>query len=444
MISQSVGAPSSTPCTVSHGGTNRRGFLKLGAAGLLGLSLPEVLRAEAGRAGSRRTKADGVILVWLGGGPATIDMWDLKPDAPEEYRGEFKPIATKAPGVKVCEHLPKTAEVMGRCALLRSLQHSITDHGAAAAHIATGHPPSAALKHPALGAIAAKLLPAETGIPPYISLDGAAGFPGSAGFLGTACEAFSASTGGRGTAVQAEGIALPDGFTAEQLANRDRLRAEFDTKFRSLDEADLPAGLDRFQQQAVDILRSDRVRKAFDVSAEKAVVRDRYGVSPLGRCALTGRRLIEAGARFVTVGLGGWDTHGGNFRTLRQRLLPELDRVLNALLTDLHERGLLGRTVVYCAGEFGRTPRINGDAGRDHWSRSMAVFLAGGGLKAGCVHGSTDANGLAPEADPCSPADVSATVLSLLGIEPTREVHTLTGRPVALFREGKVIDALIG
>jgi hypothetical protein len=415
----------------------RRGFLKVGSAGLLGLTLPDVLRAEAG---GREPRATGAILVWLGGGPATIDMWDLKPDAPEEIRGEFKPIDTKAPGVRVCEHLPKIAGLMDRCALVRSLHHSIIDHGAGAAYMATGHPPAAALQHPALGAVAAKLLPAENGVPPYITLDRAAGFPGGAGFLGAPCNPFEAQVG----AARVEGIALPAGFTPDQLAARDQLRGTFDTRFRSLDEADLPAGLDRFQQQAVDILRSDRVRKAFDTSAEPAAVRESYGTTPFGRCALTARRLVEAGARFVTVGLPGWDTHGGNFRTLSQQLLPQLDRVLAALVGDLHARGLLDRTVVYCAGEFGRTPRVNGNAGRDHWARSMAVFLAGGGVKGGSVYGSTDANGTAPEANPCSPADVSATVMSLLGIEPTHEVLTPSGRPVGVFREGKVLDPLRG
>ncbi|HJZ55379.1 MAG TPA: DUF1501 domain-containing protein [Gemmataceae bacterium] len=422
---------------------HRRVFLKVGTAGLVGLNLADVLRAEARAADGRRAKATGVILVWLGGGPATIDMWDLKPDAPEEIRGEFKPIDTKASGVRICEHLPRVAEVMDRCALVRSLNHSITAHGPGAEYMATGHPPSAALQYPSLGALAAKLMPAEGGVPPYVALNGSAGFPGRAGFLGAAYGPFAVSTGDRGSP-KVEGVALPDGFTPEQLTDRDQLRGAFDTRFRSLDEADLPAGLDRFQQQAVDILRSDRVRMAFDVSKEKDAVREAYGRSPFGQSTLTARRLVEAGARFVTVGLNGWDTHGGNFRTLRQQLLPELDRVLGALVGDLRDRGLLDTTLVYGAGEFGRTPRVNGNAGRDHWPRSMAVFLAGGGVKGGTVYGRTDAHGIAPDADPCSPADVSATVMHLLGIEPGREVRTATGRPLPVFRDGKVLDPLVG
>jgi Protein of unknown function (DUF1501) len=420
---------------------NRRGFLGVGAAGLFGFSLPDLLRVEARSSGISRAKAGGAILVWLGGGPATIDMWDLKPEAPEEIRGEFKSIATKAPGVRICEHLPRIASVMDRCALVRSLHHSIIDHAAGSAYIASGHPPSAALRHPSLGAVAAKLLP-EGGVPPYFNLDGAAGFPGEAGFLGSPYNPFKAGVGGPGAA-RTEGISLPHGFTAEHLVDRDRLRAAFDTRFQTADEADLPAGLDRFQKQAVEILRSDRVRQAFDVSVEKEAVRESYGKTPFAVCALTARRLIEAGARFVTIGLGGWDTHRRSFGALRQQLLPELDRVLAALVTDLHDRALLDKTVVYCAGEFGRTPRVNADAGRDHWARSMAVFLAGGGVKGSGAYGSTDTQGMSPDENPCSPADVSATVLHLLGIEPTQEIHTPSGRPVATFRDGKVLDALV-
>lgn len=421
---------------------SRRSFLRVGSAGLAGLTLPAALRAEADA--PRSAKAKAVILVWLNGGPATIDMWDLKPDAPEEIRGEFKPIATKADGVRICEHLPKTAAVMDRAVLVRSLAHSITAHDQGAVYLATGHPPTPATQYPSLGALASRLLPAAGGLPGYVAFDNGAGFPGGPGYLGPAFGPFAVEGAGRGGGPRVDGVALPAGFTAGQLADRDALRADLDGKFKSLDEADLPAGLDRFQQQAVDILRSDRVRKAFDVGSETAEVREKYGAGGFGANALAARRLVEAGARFVTVGLGGWDTHAGNFRTLSQQLLPQLDRVLAALVTDLSDRGLLDSTVVYCAGEFGRTPRVNGGAGRDHWARSMAVFLAGGGVKGGTVYGETDPRGEGPAADGCSPADVSATLFHLLGFAPGHEVRTATGRPMALFRDGKVLEALVG
>jgi hypothetical protein len=427
------------------GGFWRRDFLKVGCAGLLGLNLVDVLRQEARAGGGKSPKARGVILLWLGGGPATIDTWDLKPEAPESVRGEFRPIATKAAGVRICEHLPKTAAVMDRCLLVRSLHHNVPAHGPGAVYLATGHAPTTALDHPSLGSLAAKLLPAQAGVPSYVTFAAArrSGFPGGAGFLGPSFNPFEVEESPRNGRPRLDGLTLPDGFTLRQLQDRSKLRDVFDARFRALDEAGVPAGLDRFQREALDLLRSDRTRRAFDLEAEKGSLRDAYGRTPLGQSVLTARRLIEAGARFVTVGLGGWDTHAGNFRTLQGQLLPQLDPALAALVADLDERGLLAETVVCCFGEFGRTPRINGAAGRDHWARSMAAFLAGGGLRGGIAYGSTDALGEAPASDPCSPTDLAATLFHLLGIAPTQEVTTPSGRPLALFREGKVLDGLV-
>jgi hypothetical protein len=419
---------------------SRRHFLRIGATGMFGLTLADLLRAEA--KSGRMPKATSVIQVWLGGGASTIDMWDLKPDAPQNIRGEFRPIPAKADGVQICEHLPKTAGVMDRCALVRSLSHEITAHGPGSVYMATGHVPSAATEYPALGALAARLLPPIATMPPYVLFNAAkaAGFTAGPGYLGSSFGPFEVE----GSSVKIDGLGLPAGFTPEQLTNRKKLRDQFDARFKALDGADVPAGLDRFQQQAVDILRSNKTRDAFDTTKEPANAREGYGPSPFGQSMLTARRLIEAGTRFVTVGLGGWDTHAGNFQMLRAQLLPQLDQALAALILDLESRGMLDQTIVYCAGEFGRTPRINGQAGRDHWARAMSVLLAGGGIKRGFVLGGTDANGMAPTGEPCTPADVAATVFQQLGVEPTQELRTAGGRPMIAFREGKVLEALVG
>jgi hypothetical protein len=430
-------------------GYHRRDFLKLGTAGLLGLSLADLLRREAHAdpATKVKAKAKSVIMVWLAGGPATIDMWDLKPEAPEEIHGDFKPIDTSAKGVRICELLARTAKVMDRCALVRSVNHNIPAHGPGTVYVTTGNRPTPALDYPSLGSLASKLLPAPGGVPSYVTFSEprANGFVGNAGYLGTAYNPFEVEgTPGRGGGLRVQGVSLPDGFTAEELDKRNQLRERFDERFKALDDADLPASLDKFHQQAIDILRSGKTRKAFDVEQEPQATRERYGPnSPFGQSALVARRLVEAGVRFVTIGLGGWDTHGGNFRTLRDRLLPQVDLTLSALVADLEEKGLLDSTIVYCAGEFGRTPRINGQAGRDHWARSMAVFLAGGRIAKGYAHGSTDPHGMAPDAEPCSPDDVSATIFQALGISPNHEVTTPAGRPVSIFREGKVIEKLL-
>ena len=421
---------------------HRRDFLKLGSAGLLGLTLPDLLRLEAHSAAKTKRKATSVIMVWLAGGPATIDMWDLKPNAPENIRGDFKPIKTSAPGIQISEHLPKTAKLMDKCTLIRSLHHNIPEHGVGTMYMTTGNRPSPTLDYPALGSLAAKVLPAPAGVPSFVTFRNT-GFGANAGYLGAAYNPFEVEGNPERGQLKVKGVSLPEGFSLKDLENRDKLQKRFDENFKALDHADVPASLDKFHQQALDILRSDKTRKAFDLNQEPPSVRDQYGRSPFGQSALAARRLVEAGVRFVTIGIGGWDTHGNNFGALRFQLLPQLDGALSALIADLDCRKLLDRTIVYCAGEFGRTPQINGAAGRDHWARSMSVLLAGGGFKRGYAHGTTDAQGMAPVDDPCSPDDVSGTIFHALGIEPSHEVMTTTGRPVAMFREGKTVTKLM-
>jgi hypothetical protein len=434
-------------------GFYRRDFLKIGAAGLFGLSLPELLRLEAMAAPSptsRKRKANAVIMVWLGGGPATIDMWDLKPGAPEGIRGEFKPMATKASGVEISEHLPKMAQVMDRSAIVRSLHHTIPSHGPATVFMTTGNKPTPAMQYPAMGSLVTKLMPAEKGVPPYVSFgEIRGGVAGASGYLGTAYNPFiveGQAGNGRGGAatLRVRGIQLPNGFTLDELSDRDSLLKGFDRTFKAVDKsADLVDGFDTFHKQALEILRSDKTKKAFNLEDEKPAVRTRYGATPFGQGALAARRLVEAGVRFVTITLGGWDTHQRNFDSLKNRLLPSLDTTLSALIQDLSDRGMLDSTIVYCAGEFGRTPKVNRNAGRDHWARSLAVVLAGGGFKRGYAHGTTDANGMAPSTEPVTPDDVSATMFQCLGIDPHTELMTASGRPIQLFREGKVIHKLL-
>jgi hypothetical protein len=436
-------------------GFARRDFLKIGAAGLFGLTLPQLLQMEAradNPAGGRprNARANSVIMVWLAGGPATIDMWDLKPGAPDGIRGEFREANTNVPGLRISEHLPHMAQVMDRCTVIRSLHHTIPAHGPATVFMTTGNRPTPALPYPSLGSLATRLLPAARGVPPYVTFNELRnGSAGQAGYLGTAYNPFiveGVGGGGRGAAanLRVRGITLPTGFTLEQLENRDRLLRGFEQGFEALDRnADLADGLDTFHRQALEILRSDRTRNAFNLNQEPEALRTRYGTTPFARGVLAARRLVEAGVRFVTISLGGWDTHGQNFNRLRTTLLPQLDRTLAALIGDLSERGLLDRTVVYCAGEFGRTPRVNRNNGRDHWARSMAVVLAGGGFRRGYAHGTTDAQGMAPANEPCTPDDVSATLFHTLGLDPHQELTTPTGRPVQLFREGRVLSRVL-
>jgi uncharacterized protein (DUF1501 family) len=442
-------------------GFHRRDFLKIGTAGLFGLTLPELLRLEAAaaeKAISKDRQANAVIMLWLAGGPATIDMWDLKPNAPEGIRGEFKPIDTKADGIQISEHLPKMAEMADKCTIVRSVYHTIPNHGPGTVWMTTGNKPTPALQYPALGSLATKLLPVDIGVPPYVTFsDLRNGSAGQAGYLGTAYNPFTVEgagaargdgKGGTAATLRVRGITLPSGFTLDQLENRDQLLRAFDSNFQALDKAsDLAEGLDAFHKQALEILRSDKTKKAFNLNQESKDVRDSYGTTAAGTGLLAARRLVQAGVRFVTVSIGGWDTHQNNFVSLKGRLLPETDRVLSALIKDLADHGMLDKTIVYCAGEFGRTPKINNrgtGGGRDHWARSMSVVLAGGGFKKGYAHGTTDAQGMAPATEPVTPDDVASTIFHQLGVEPHHELNTPTGRPIAMFREGKVIEKLLG
>ena len=440
-------------------GFHRRDFLSVGSAGLLGLTLPGFLAAEARAADKKddslsKRKAQSVILVWLAGGPATIDMWDNKPEAPEGIRGEFKSIDTNVAGIRFAETLPKMAKVADKISVVRSLYHTIPSHGPASVFMTTGNKPTAALQYPAMGSVAAKLLQTELGVPPYVTFgDLRNGSAGLAGYLGTGFNPFviegggaggKGGGGGGGGGFRVRGISLDGKFTLDELDKRDQLLRKFDNGFKTIDKnSELVDGLDTFHKQALEILRSDKTKKAFDLSIEKQATRDAYGATPLGQGCLAARRLVEAGVRFSTVSLGGWDTHSQTFQAHKTRLVPSLDQTLSALIADLDERGLLDSTIVMCAGEFGRTPKINKTTGRDHWARSMACVLAGGGLKRGYAHGTTDASGMAPATEPVTPDDVASTIFQQLGIDPHLEVQTPTGRPVQLYREGKVIEKLI-
>jgi hypothetical protein len=334
--------------------------------------------------------------------------------------------------------------------VVRSLYHTIPSHSPATVFMTTGNKPTPALQYPSLGSLACKMLPPEVGVPPFVTFSELRnGTAGLAGYLGTAYNPFvvegnGGGKGGGGGNLSVRGITLPTGVTLAELENRDKLLKGFDSAFGEADKSgDLVDGLDAFHKQALEILRSDKTKKAFDLAKEDQKNRERYGMNPFGQGALAARRLVEAGVRFVTISTGGWDTHGQNFQNLKTKLLPNLDVTLSALIQDLSDRGMLDNTIVYCAGEFGRTPKINKNSGRDHWARSMAVVLAGGGFKAGYAHGSTDQQGMAPAVDACTPDDVSATLFQCLGIDPHTELQTPTGRPVQLFREGRVVEKLL-
>lgn len=418
---------------------SRRNFLRVGGAAGLGLSM--VLRQSAWAA--ETPKARNVVMIFLTGGPATIDMWDMKPESAESIRGEFRPRETSVPGIQICEHMPHLARSMHLATLVRSVTHSIAEHTQGTSYLMTGNRPNPATEYPSLGSLSARLLDDSEGTPPYMAIGDV---PSSgAGDLGAVFNPFAlAAQGSSGGPQSSERIGLPEGFTVTDLERRAKVLARLDRQRAAFEAADLPRQLDRYQRRAIDILRSDRINKALDLEQETPELRARYGTSGFGRSALASRRLLEAGARFVTIGLGDWDTHNNNFSRLKDNLLPQLDRGLAALITDLEERGMLQETIVYCTGEFGRTPSVNGSAGRDHWAHTMTALVAGGNLPRGFVYGATDGDCVDPTDAPCSPDDLSATLFAQLGFPPDQQVLDRTGRPIPLFRSGHVLKGLVG
>jgi hypothetical protein len=423
-------------------GIRRRDFLRIGVLGGGGLSLASYLRmAQAGEV--RPGRATAAIHIHLGGGPSHLDTFDPKPDAPGEFRGEFRPIPTNVPGVSICEHLPKLAQHADKLAILRGVSHSLAAHEFGTKYMNTGNRPIPSLVFPGYGAVVSKEMPGPADLPPFVAIPDT---PQVAGYLGVEYAPFKTqSTPRAGQPFSVRGISLARNLTVEEIERRRALLKDLDSTFRGFESSDLVHGLDAFSQRAYEIISSPRSRKAFDVSQESPAIRNLFPDNPFAQSCLLASRLVEAGVRFVSLSHGGWDTHSDNFKALKDRQLPTLDGGLSGLLTALEEKGLLKTTAIFVSGEFGRTPKINPRAGRDHFPRAMFVLLAGGGLKCGQVVGASDEKGMAPASgDGISPDDVAATFYTALGIDPHKEYRTGTGRPVMLVRYGKPIRELLG
>ena len=421
----------------------RRNFLRTGVLGGLGLSLPELLRAEAEGGATEKKNA---IFIYLDGGQSQMDSWDPKPDG-GDAAGEFKPIATNLDGLQVCEHMPHLAKVADTYAVVRSVKDAIAVHGIGMTLVRTGNRPQASLVYPDVGSVICRERVSPKGIPPFVSLPVVRtnSTTESPGYLGVAYGAFTISGDPNAEDFSVRALKPPTGMPEHRFNRRFSLVKQIDLGFRDLDLANKELdGMDRFYQQAFDILSSPQARQAFDLSHEKDAMRDRYGRTNLGQACLLARRLVEAGVRCVTIDFGGWDTHQKNFSDMKDKLLPPWDQALAALLTDLKDRGLLDSTVVWSTGEMGRTPKINDKAGRDHWGKAMSMMLAGGGIRGGQVIGATDKEGGNVTEDPCTPGDVAASVLRAMGIDPKKEYHTPTGRPIQIVHDGKPIRKLFG
>lgn len=445
---------------------SRRRMLQVGMLGVggLGLSLADLLAADD--ASAIRPRADACILLFLDGGPSHLDMWDMKPDAADGIRGEFKPVSTSLPGYFVCEHLPRLARQMHRATVVRSMHHSVNNsHGAAVYTALTGHDrgevggAASATDYPCLGAVVQKLRPPTTADTvsqvhlPYITKEGAGGPPQPGffgGIFGRAYDPLFVLKDPNAPDFGVPELTVQADVTSARLAKR---RALFESVagVPAAAGGQLPTGeMTRMQQRALDLLTSERTQRAFRLSDENDQVRESYGRNIYGQSALLARRLIEAGTRVVTLSWAPdanatWDTHGGNFVSLKDRLLPQLDAAASSLIGDLAERGMLDRTLVAIFGDFGRTPKINGNnGGRDHWNFCYSLMMVGGGFKSGFVYGSSDKIGAYPASDPLTPGDMLSTIYHTLGIRHDREIRDQFGRPLRLVPAGDVVAELLG
>ncbi|HKB06029.1 MAG TPA: DUF1501 domain-containing protein [Gemmataceae bacterium] len=414
-------------------GVSRRDVLKLGGLAFTGLALPDLLRLQAHAAPSGRGKS--VILIWLRGGASHIDSYDMKPDAPAEVRGEFKPIRTNVPGIQVCEHLPLHAKIMDKLAILRGIKsNDLGDH--TPHYILTGFPDRG--KRPVFGAVVSHLRPRDDGLPPYVSLiykpPGLYDNEGPT-YLGPAHRPF---------VPKAEGLAnlsLVKGVSAERLGDRKELLRTFNTLSREVEHRGNMSGIDAYTRRALEMVVSPRVREAFDLNREPLALRERYG--KFCENFLMARRLVEAGVTVVTLKVGDWDTHEKNFIDMRDQL-PQLDRGMHALVTDLYDRGLDKDVAVVLWGEFGRAPKISRGDGRDHWPDAGAAVIAGGGFRVGQAIGETDSHGGRAKGKAYTPSNVLATMYAHLGIDPSVTLPDHLGRPMHVLDEREVVGELKG
>ncbi|MGF1577736.1 MAG: DUF1501 domain-containing protein [Gemmataceae bacterium] len=431
-------------------GVSRREFLRVGGLSALGLSLPTFfsLQAQASQGTANRSSQVNCILLWMRGGPSHIDTFDPKPDAPAEIRGEFDTIPTRLPGVRISEHLPRIAQQLDKLSIIRGHNPQNGSHGRADHLMMSGRQFNAAMTFPCFGSVVAKERGYQDGMFPFVQLgrqvDRRFG-GGVAGFLGDEYNAFEVHEDPNRSNFRVRDLSVQS-RDRSRLERRHAMLSEMDRYQRGVEDTNSPVlqSRDVFYERAYNLITSPNARRAFDLDREPDRVRDTYGRTQLGQSCLLARRLVEAGVHFVTVTDGGWDTHQKNFETLKTRRLPPLDQAYAALLSDLHDRGLLENTLVVWFGDFGRTPVVNPSAGRDHWATAGVACLGGGGVKMGEVVGATSARGEVVVNNPVTPQDLAATVYQTLGIPLHTWYRAQDGRPIELVPSGRPVQQLLG
>lgn len=419
---------------------NRREFLFVGLVGSVGLTLGNLFKLQAQSAGTP-ARAQSVINIFLPGGIAAQESFDPKLLAPIEYRGPLGAIKTKLDGIYFSEALKHTADVADKLCVVRSMTHGEADHDRGTHNMFTGWRPSPAVQYPSIGSIVSHELGARNDLPPYVCVPTQPNSFAGTGFLGSAYGPFSLGADPANGGFKVRDLNLPNGVDEQRFAERREMRAVVDAHFSGLENSDALAGMDSFYQRAYAMMSSDKARAAFDLKQEKDKLRDEYGRNAAGQRMLLARRLVEAGVRFVSMTYGGWDHHD-NIRNGVTTQMPSFDQAFAALIRDLDGRGMLDSTLVLVTTEFGRTPKVNGTAGRDHYPKVFSIVMAGGGMKTGYVHGATDPTGTEPDSDPLMVPDYAATIYHLLGIDFEKTLLAGT-RPVKIVKDGEVARGLL-
>lgn len=444
-------------------GHSRRSFLQVGMAGMGSLGLPALLRAKEESAAAGRGKNTSVILIWLDGGPSHHDTYDPKPEAPAEYAGIWRPIHTNVPGFDITEMFPQQARVADRFSVVRSVHHNTGDHFTGGHWMLTGRGEVNGAandgKYPFFGSICTKMtgprhagMPANVAVPYAMSIGLRPGYFGG-NYLGTQYDPFQTESDPNSASFKVRNLDLPGNLSISRLNDRRTLQSQFDRLRRQADQSGMIDAMDRFDEQAYDMVTGERARTAFDIGQEDPRLRDRYGRNTWGQSVLLARRLVEAGTTFVTCHFGGWDSHWNHQGTM-ERHLPKVDMAVSSLFEDLTNRGMLDDVLVVVMGEFGRTPKMNnggnggpplskGTPGRDHWGNAMSVLMGGGGVRGGQIIGSTNAKGEVPQDRPLRPGDIHHTIFRVLGVDPNLSFVNHAGRPIAAIDHGAVIEDLL-
>tara|TARA_B100000676_G_C18091901_1_gene860790 strand:- start:863 stop:2218 length:1356 start_codon:yes stop_codon:yes gene_type:complete len=432
---------------------SRRDALTVGATGLFGgLSLPGLLNLQANAANTVSPKAKSCIFIMLEGGPSHIDMWDLKPDAPAEIRGPFHPISTNVPGTQIGNIMPYCSKIADKYTIMRSHSHGDNAHQTGRHWVLTGYAPNfpdGQAKgipfnelYPSIGSIISRELGHRGAVPPYIEVPEPLG-PGGPGYFGAQYAPFTIETDPVEPTFEVRDLNIAKGINPQRFDRRKRLLQGADSLGAGKKSGGKAATMQTYYEKALELVTSPEAKKAFKLKDEKENVRERYGMTSIGQCSLLARRLVEAGSRFIGISHGSWDTHVDNFTGHEKALVPPTDQAFSALIEDLEQRGMLEDTLVVMMGEMGRTPRINKDAGRDHWSMCQTVIFSGGGTKSGMVIGASDKTASYPTTTPYSIQDLLHTILSLMGVNPGKIYETPLGRPVPLVNGGSMITELL-